>query len=71
MERECEYRKCKNDITEMRKDAKFCCRNCKDMERTYIKRKKMLIEKYKKSEMIKVEGYKRLKDIILKGEQTI
>lgn len=64
MKRECEYRNCNNDITEMRKDAKFCCRNCKDMEQTYTKRKKILLEKYKQNELKKVEAYKKLLEIV-------
>jgi hypothetical protein len=64
MERKCNYRKCDNDITEMRLNAKFCCRNHKDMEKTYITRKEKLIEKYKQIEMEKVEDYKLLMSII-------
>ena len=64
MERECEYRNCKNDITEKKKEAKFCCRNCKYMEKTYIKRKANLIEKYKQIELKKVQDYKLLMSII-------
>lgn len=62
--KECEYRNCKNDITELRIDAKFCCRGCKDMERTYIKRKKALLEKYKQEGLKKVENYKKLVESI-------
>lgn len=60
----CEYRRCNNDISEMRKDAKFCCRGCKDMEKTYRKRKVKLLKKYKENNMIKVEQYKKLVTII-------
>lgn len=62
--RECNYRRCNNDITEMRKDAKFCCRGCKDMERTYKKRRELFIEKYKGIAMLKVNSYKKLKEIV-------
>ena len=60
----CSYRKCDNDITEKKKEAKFCCRNCKNMEKTYIKRKEKLIEKYKQIELKKVEDYKLLMSIV-------
>ncbi|MFY8170044.1 MAG: hypothetical protein ACOVK2_02890 [Candidatus Fonsibacter sp.] len=58
--RSCNFRKCNNDISEKRIDAKFCCRNCKNMERTYVKRKELLLKKYAESEMVKVNNYKNL-----------
>ncbi len=37
----CKYRNCKVEITtDERKGKSFCCRNCKDMEKTYVKRSK-------------------------------
>jgi hypothetical protein len=64
MKRECSYRNCNIDITEMRKDAKFCCVNCRKMEQTYKKRRVKFIEKYKQNELLKVESYKSLLKII-------
>jgi hypothetical protein len=62
--KECNYRNCNNDIIEMRKNAKFCCRNCKDMERTYIKRRKEWIEKYSKGDIDLVNNIKNLQKVI-------
>jgi hypothetical protein len=40
----CEYRNCKNNV-KGRKDKKYCCRNCKDMERTYrVRQQKKIIK---------------------------
>jgi hypothetical protein len=64
MKRECNYRNCNKDISEMRKDAKFCCVNCRKMEQTYRKRKEMFIEKYKQNELKKVENYKNLLKLV-------
>ena len=60
----CNYRRCSNDLEGMRKDAKYCCMSCRKMEQTYRKRKKVLIEKYKKDELLKVENYKNLLKIV-------
>ena len=69
MKRECTYRNCNKDISEMRKDAKFCCVNCKTCERKYKKRKKLLLEKYKQKGL---ENIKLLKIIeIIKKEDNI
>ena len=38
--KKCGYRNCKKDISEMRRDSKFCCRNHKDYEKIYINREK-------------------------------
>lgn len=38
---ECKYRNCKNELTNKRKDAKFCCRKCKVYERTYLRRQEI------------------------------
>lgn len=57
----CAYRNCNVDISEMRKDAKFCSRNCKSCERKYKKRKEIFIEKYSQLELKKVEEYKKIK----------
>jgi hypothetical protein len=38
MERKCNYRNCGRDISNMRKDAKYCSRDCKSCERKYSKR---------------------------------
>jgi hypothetical protein len=65
---ECFYRNCRNEIGEgKRKDAKFCCRNCKDMEKIYRKRKKAMIEKYSKKELEYVNNFKKIVELI-KGE---
>lgn len=65
---ECSYRRCSNQIGEdKRKDAKYCCINCKKMEQTYRKRKKALIEKYVKKEMEFVNNYKKMVEIV-KGD---
>ncbi len=71
MKRKCNYRKCDNDITEMRLNAKFCCRNCKDMEKTYITRKELLLEKYK--QRLKYKIYKLIYNGIVQyvGRTTI
>jgi hypothetical protein len=62
MERKCEYRNCNKDISEMRKDAKYCSRNCKTCERKYNKRE---------DNKIKLER-EHIKDLLIKTqEQTI
>lgn len=38
--RKCLYRNCNKDISNMRTDAKFCCRNHKSYERLYKLRDK-------------------------------
>jgi len=62
---ECNYRHCSTQIEGKRKDAKYCCLNHKKMEGTYKKRKNLLLDKYKESELKKVELIKYLKDIQL------
>ena len=37
----CNYRNCDKDISHMRPDSKFCCRNHKTYENTYKKREKI------------------------------
>lgn len=70
MEKICQYRNCNNIIgEEKRKDAKFCCRACKTMERTYVKRKAALLDKYKEEEMKKVNNIKKLMFLIKGGTQ--
>ena len=66
--RKCSYRNCGKDISEMRKNAKFCSRNCKTCESKYIKRKAILIEKYKQSDLEKVKQYKELVNLIKGGQ---
>ena len=62
MKRICEYRNCNKDISEMRKDAKYCSRNCKTCERKYNKRE---------DNKIKLER-EHIKDLLIKTqEQTI
>ncbi len=39
--RKCSYRNCNKDISEMRENAKFCCRNHKSYERLYKYREKI------------------------------
>lgn len=36
--RKCAYRNCNKDISDMRNDAKYCCRNHKSYEKLYKKR---------------------------------
>jgi hypothetical protein len=62
-ERVCGYRNCNNDITDRRANVKFCCRNCKDMERTYVKRRKEWIEKYSKPQIVLANILKMEKNI--------
>ena len=38
--KKCAYRNCNKDISDMRCNAKFCCRNHKDYEKIYINREK-------------------------------
>ena len=61
----CSYRHCNNDLEpkQGRKDRVFCCRKCKDLEHTYLKRKKILLEKYKELELKKVELIKYIKSL--------
>jgi hypothetical protein len=64
----CCYRNCDNQIgDDKRKDAKYCCTNCKKMEQTYRRRKRIMIEKYSKKEMEVVNNLKKLIEII-KGD---
>ena len=37
--RVCSYRNCKKDISYMRRNAKYCCRLHKNLEKTYKNRK--------------------------------
>jgi hypothetical protein len=72
MERNCQYRNCGKELPiEMKKDAKFCCRSCKQNELKYKNRKKALLDKYAQSEMKRVEDYKKLIEIIKGGGQII
>ena len=41
----CNYRNCSNSLDNMRKEAKYCCRNHNFYEKTYIKRDKIKEEK--------------------------
>ena len=59
MERKCEYRNCRKEITSMRKDAKFCSRNCKTCERKYNKRE---------DNKIKLER-EHIKDLLIKTQE--
>jgi len=67
MKRNCEYRNCCKDITEMRKDAKYCSRDCKGCENKYKKRRKEQLERYKEKDMLFVKNVKLIKEM-LKGE---
>lgn len=60
MERVCAYRNCNVDITNKRKDAKYCSRNCKSCERKYKARRREQILRYSENEMKKVIAYKEL-----------
>lgn len=66
MERLCNYRNCKKDISDMRPNAIYCSRNCKSCESKYIRRRKEQLEKYMKNDMIVVENIKKIKEL-LKG----
>jgi len=66
MERTCEYRNCDKDISEMRKDAKYCSRACKSCESKYKRRRKAQLEKYKEKDMLFVKNVKTIKEM-LKG----
>lgn len=39
--KKCKYRNCDNDISRMRPNTKFCCRNHKTYENIYKKREKI------------------------------
>jgi hypothetical protein len=66
----CCYKNCDNKIAEgKRKDAKFCCTNCKKMEQTYRRRKKIMIEKYSKKEIELVNNFKKLVETIKRDIQ--
>lgn len=39
--KKCTYRNCDKDISNMRQNAKFCCRNHKSYENLYRKREKI------------------------------
>lgn len=60
----CTYRNCENEIVGRRKDAKFCCPNCKAAEKVYRRRHKAKIEKWKAVEMERVELIKAMKQMI-------
>lgn len=62
--RRCNFRRCNNDISEMRKDAKFCSVNCRKGEQTYRKRKQKFIDKWKNIELEKIENYKNIIKLI-------
>jgi len=67
MERKCNYRNCGIDISNMRKDAKYCSRNCKSCERKYNKREDNKIENEKdhiKTLLKQVENQSISEDII-------
>jgi hypothetical protein len=66
MERNCEYRNCGKDISHKRPQAKFCDRKCKSNESKYVRRSKVLLEKYKQNDMKLVENYKKMIEL-LKG----
>ena len=40
----CNYRNCDNSLENKRKGSKYCCRACKSMERTYVKRHNKFLE---------------------------
>jgi hypothetical protein len=60
----CNYRNCNRSLEQRRKGAKFCSSSCKSAEKTYIKRYKDKIEKYKAVEMERVKQIKILKKLI-------
>lgn len=64
----CAYRNCGKVIPDtMRKDAKYCCRNHKVYEKKYIRRKEVLLQKYKQIGLEKAKAWKEFKEIV-KGE---
>lgn len=61
MIRYCNYRNCKIEITHMRKNALYCCKNHKLNEKKYRKREDIKIEKEKK----------RISDILLNYQNEV
>jgi hypothetical protein len=64
MERKCEYRNCKKDISHKRPNAKFCDRNCKSCESKYKRRRKEELEKWTQNDMAIVNFIKQIKTSI-------
>jgi len=62
----CNYRRCDNEFIERGK-KRYCSRNCKDMEQTYIKRD--LIPKKKRGR--KKEYYKLLINLTEQDKQRL
>jgi hypothetical protein len=67
MERKCSYRNCGKDISHMRKDAKYCNRNCKGCEGKYVKRQDNLIKEAMMADFEKVRAYKLFVEILKKN----
>lgn len=60
---ECQYRNCNNQLEDKRKGTKFCCRNCKQMERTYLKRKEKFIKDNLELQLDKIRFIKIIKNL--------
>jgi hypothetical protein len=64
-ERKC--KRCKKSLESKRSDAIYCSRNCKSIERKCNKSKEKTLEKWKQTELIKVNQFKELIQKILEG----
>lgn len=62
--RRCGYRNCECDISHMRKNSKYCCREHKNYENMYIRREIKRVEK-------KREYIKNMIDQIKNNDQSI
>jgi hypothetical protein len=62
MKIKCNYRNCDNTLEGKRKGSKYCCVYCKSNEKKYIKRKAILINKYKETAMNEISLIKWLKE---------
>ena len=61
-ERKC--KRCNKCINDKRVDAIYCSRNCKSISKRCIKSRKLTIDKWKKSELDKVNEYKKFIDLL-------
>lgn len=64
--RKCEYYKCNNEV-KGRKDAKFCCRECKDNNRKMKKYWKDKMEVGYNEDLEKIRQYRELEKLIKGG----
>jgi hypothetical protein len=61
---ECQYRNCKEELVNKRKDAKYCCRKCKVYERTYLRREEDFKNKSILYNQQIIDGIKIVKEMI-------